>query len=407
MTLSATLDNQTGGDVSGWSYGVCHDSTMATVTAIGDGGGAANSTSTVNGGGPASFDETSIYTDGWTQGVVIDFIGCCVVASGTTGFLMATADYETTAGTAPGDYSVDYCGGVLGSPAVANVVVVAGASLALDAENSGTITIVDVPDPEWSYIGGNSTGNNYPAGGGIGGFSVNVGFSIAEIDHSGSGAAFPNDTQGFSMACGSDETLVTPTTLTMSLGFEADFAESNFFSNAWSLGVVYSFTGGTTLTFETATEVLSVDYDTVAGALAGVEGATPTPLAGNNTTGDPPVSNVVVFDGGSFAAEFVDGSIEFVGTVTNPFQRADSNDDGSVNIADVIWFLSEMFNMGTITDCALADDSNDDGLVDAADAVYTATYIFLGGAAPAAPFGSCGTVPGQTPADCVSYNSCP
>jgi hypothetical protein len=127
----------------------------------------------------------------------------------------------------------------------------------------------------------------------------------------------------------------------------------------------------------------------------------------NNSTGSPPVSNVVVFGGGSYSPNFTDGSIEFVGTVTNAFQRGDSNDDGVINIADIIWVLSEMFGGGPVTDCAIADDSNADGLNDAADAVYIATYVFLSGPAPAAPFGSCGIGAGQTPADCVSFNSCP
>jgi hypothetical protein len=406
VTLSATLDNS-GGDISGWSYGVCHPESIATASNIGDGDGAANSTSTVNNGVPASFDETSIYAGGWTQGVVIDFVGCCVVASGTTGFLMATADYTVDSAAAPGNYSIDYCGGTLGSPVVANVVVVNGGSVAPMVENSGTITVIDVPDPEWNYLGGTSAANNYPASAGIGGMSVAVGFSIQEKDNSSQGANFPNETQGFSMDCGNDGSLVTPIGVTMSLSFEADFAESNLYADAWTLGVVFSFAGGVTITFETASEVVSVEYQGVSGALAGVEGATSTPLAWNNDTGSPPVVNVVVFGGGSFPANFNNGSIEFVGTVTNDFHRADSNDDGIVNISDIIWLLAELFNGGPVTDCAKADDSNDDGTVDAADAVFTATYIFLGGAAPAAPFGTCGSDPGQTPADCVSYNSCP
>ncbi|MBT5737463.1 MAG: hypothetical protein HN891_06660 [Planctomycetes bacterium] len=406
VNLTATLDND-GGDISGWSWGLCHDELVATVSNIGDGGGAANSTSTVSNGDPASFNETSIYPGGFTQGVVIDFIGCCVVAGGTTGFLMATADYTVAGGVAPGDYSVEYCGGVLGAPPVANVVVVNGGSIPPAGENSGTITVVDVPDPEWNYLGGNSSGNHYPAGTGIGGLTVLVGFSIQEKDNSSQGASFPNATQGFSMGCGNDGSLVIPTAGSTSLGFEPDFAEFNFYPDAWILGVVYSFSGSQLALFDVTTEVISVAYDGVATALAGVEGATSTALVWNNSTGSPPVSNVVVFDSGGYSPNFIEGSIEFVGTVTNAFQRGDSNDDGVVNIADIIWMLSEMFGGRGFTDCAIADDSNADGMNDAADAVYTATYVFLEGPAPAAPFGSCGATAGQTPADCVSFNSCP
>ena len=58
------------------------------------------------------------------------------------------------------------------------------------------------------------------------------------------GGVFPNDTRGFSMGFANDDSLVTLVAVNVTLPFTADFAETNTFSNGWTVGVVYSFTGG-------------------------------------------------------------------------------------------------------------------------------------------------------------------
>ena len=189
----------------------------------------------------------------------------------------------------------------------------------------------------------------------------------------------------------------------VTLPFTADFAETNTFSNGWTVGVVYSFTGGVVLQFDAAIEVANVDYEGVAGALTGVEGTTSTPLTMDSGLGSPPVSNVVVVGGGSLPATGVEGSLEFTGTTTNPFISGDCNGDTIVNIADIVWSLAELFKAGPTANCEIACDVNLDGTHDAADPVYTANYIFLSGPAPAGP-ATCDTVAGQTPEDCLSDN---
>ena len=395
FTMTAVLDNNIG-DVQGWSYGLCHTASLATVDSVDDA-----DTATVKSGSPADFNEKSTFADGFTQGVVICFTGCAVIPSATTGFQMATGNYTaTTEGTG----SVGYCG-TLGSPPTAVVVVVGGASIP-PTESNGTLTIVGVPDPEFNFIAGSSAGNNYPAAGGIGGQTFNVGFSIEEVDNSASGGLFPSDSQGFSLGFASDDALVTPVAVNVTLPFTADFAEDSVFTNGWTLGVVYAFIGGVELQFDSAIEVVNVDYEGVAGALAGVEGTSTSPLTMDSGLGDPPVSNVVVVGGGSFGATGVSGSLEFTGTVTQPFNSGDCNGDTIVNIADIVWSLSELFGGGPSANCDIACDSNGDGSHDAADPVYTANYIFLSGPGPVGP-SDCGSVPGQTPEDCFSGNCAP
>ena len=395
FTMTAVLDNNLG-DVQGWSFGLCHTASLATIDSVDDA-----DTATVKNGSPADFNEKSTFTDGFTQGVVICFTGCAVIPGGTTGFQMATGNYTaTTEGTGV----VEFCG-TLGSPPTAVVVVVGGASVP-PVESNGILDIIGVPAPEFNYIAGSSTGNNYPAGSGIGGQTFNVGFSIEEVDNSASGGLFPSNTQGFSLGFANDDALVTPVVVNVTLPFSPDFAEAGLFTNGWTLGVVYAFTGGVELQFDSAIEVANVDYEGVAGALAGVEGTSTSPLTMDSGLGTPPVSNVVVVGGGSLPAVGVSGSLEFTGTVTQPFNSGDCNGDVIVNIADIVWSLSELFGGGPTANCELACDSNGDGSHDAADPIYTANYIFLMGPGPVGP-SDCGTVAGQTPEDCFSGNCAP
>jgi hypothetical protein len=395
FNIAATLDNSAGLDVQGWSYGVCNDAAAATPNQVNNEG-----TATVKNGAAADFNEKAIFPDGWTQGVVICFTGCAVLPAGTPTFVMASADY--TAGT-PGAYTFAFCS-TLGTPNVATVVVVGGGSIT-PTQNSASVDVGDDPcgTLSFDYIAPAAGNFNYPAESGLGGLSLSVDFSIGD-NYNPSVPCSPAVTQGFSMGCSNDPSLVTATAVNSLLPFAADFFESGLFANGWTIGVVYSFTGQNTLTFPAPAAVVSVDYAGVAGALATIEGATSSPLAWDSGLGTPPVSNVVVVGGGSIAANFSNGSLTFFGTTTLPFHGGDCNGDSITNIADIIWLLSQLFSGGPTSNCPIACDANGDGALDAADPIYIASYVFLGGPPPAGSAG-CDTVPAQTPADCT-VNTC-
>jgi hypothetical protein len=57
--------------------------------------------------------------------------------------------------------------------------------------------------------------------------------------------------------------------------------------------------------------------------------------------------------------------------------------------------------------CLDAADSNDSGVVDLSDAVYSLQFLFIGGPAPAAPFGACGMDGTEDGLDCVTFPICP
>ena len=385
-TLSMTLDN-IGQEIAGWSFGVCNDTNFVTVSSANSGAG----TETAKNGSAPDFNQIGIFPEGATQGVVLCFTGCAVVAD-VSGFEMLTVDYQSVSA---GATTVAFCD-TLGSPPVVTVIVVNGASLA-PTQNPGFLELVDPADPEYTYSAGSVSASYNPADGNA---SATVGISITETDNSGLGAPFPNATQGFSMGL-ANSAEVSPTNVTLDLGFDPDFGEIGLFAEGWTAGVVYSFTGGVTATFENSTEVISVDYET-AGSMAGNESGATATLSWSASLGSPPVANVMVVDGASLNAAFEDGAITMNPVVTIDFIRGDANADAKVNIADGIWIIYELFLNGPESNCSLASDANADGVADIADASFIFMYRFMNGMMPSAPFPDCGQVVDQTPEDCVS-----
>ena len=95
------------------------------------------------------------------------------------------------------------------------------------------------------------------------------------------------------------------------------------------------------------------------------------------------------------------------GGIDPDFVRGDTNQDGSISIADAINLLSVLFS-GAANDCMRALDIDDDGAANIADAVNLLGYLFSGGSQPEAPFPNCGQdlTPTPTPG-CVVFAGCP
>ena len=75
------------------------------------------------------------------------------------------------------------------------------------------------------------------------------------------------------------------------------------------------------------------------------------------------------------------------------YRRGDSNVDGTVNVADAVKVLGELF-LGQPIPCEAAGDVNGDAGRNVADAVFLLTYLFQPGATmPGAPFPDCGVAP--------------
>ena len=396
-TLGESFDQSTMLDVNqdaqGWSFGACHDSTLMTLDTVADGA----ATEIVNNGDTPDFNQVNVLVDGFTVGVVICGVGWAVLDAATGYEIHVASDTADAEGVS----ATDFCD-TLGAPPVETVIVVNGASVAPE-QISGSVEILatpPVPDPEFIFTAATET-INYDGNSGSSSFSVSV--QISETDNSASGADFPNETQGFSMGMAHDSAVMECTNVDVVLPFDADFAEGGIFPLGWTLGVVFSFTGGTTLGFTEPLDVAVADYSTVAGALSGT-GTTETALTWSEDLGSPPVANIVVVDGASLAPEMVDGSITFQPVFDQPFLRGNCNGNSGVDISDGIWMLQELHLGGPSGTCAEACDANGDSSYDTADAIYVIYYRLLDGPAPTAPFPDCGAVVGS---DCDATNYCP
>ena len=91
------------------------------------------------------------------------------------------------------------------------------------------------------------------------------------------------------------------------------------------------------------------------------------------------------------------------------FDRGDCNNDGSFNIADMIFLLGGLFSGGDPGTCDDACDTNDDGQRNIADAIAGLDALFGGGGLGLpSPFGVCGLDPTDSdPFDCFENAGCP
>ncbi len=89
------------------------------------------------------------------------------------------------------------------------------------------------------------------------------------------------------------------------------------------------------------------------------------------------------------------------------FRRGDCNDDGAVNISDVVFVLNSLFLPNSDRPCDDACDADDDGFVNLGDAMVALGLLFLGagGLPPPGPLG-CGVDPTGDQLDCAAVGLC-
>jgi len=89
------------------------------------------------------------------------------------------------------------------------------------------------------------------------------------------------------------------------------------------------------------------------------------------------------------------GGVNVVTMFNNPFHagpmnRGDCNNDGGIDLSDMVAMLNFAFLGGETPACLAACDFNDSGSIDVTTAVYGLGALFQGGAAIAPPTGACG-----------------
>ncbi|MGE3164375.1 MAG: hypothetical protein AB7O52_05695 [Planctomycetota bacterium] len=416
INTNVQFDNTGTRDVDGWSYGVCHDTAVLTVSS------AVNSSlvQTINAGMMPGFSSTTLLVDGATQGIVIDLFGAVKLAPGI-GYNFLDLGYDLHFGLTRIDPSigtqVSICN-ILGTPAVADVIVIGGVSIT-PTKVAGTVTSYQhgPEDTFTAFIGSafvtvSGTAPDSPT------VAVTAGYRDSDVAMDG-----PRDTQGFSMGVAHAGTYLTVTDLTPIGPLAATNAGAGpaFFTPnltpaggpGWTLGVVYNLMGAVFLQFSPAgTAVVQADYVVDNSSLNLVP---PMPqvvtelLSWTDGLGAPPVANVVALNGVSVRPLYEYGVVTITVLVISPqsFRRGDCNDDGAVDIADIV------ANIGLVTGsfpfaagCPGACDANDDGANDISDSVFIAGYQFQGGPPPPSPFPACGEEPGIDETNCV-YESCP
>lgn len=88
------------------------------------------------------------------------------------------------------------------------------------------------------------------------------------------------------------------------------------------------------------------------------------------------------------------------------FRRGDVNDDGVIDIGDVLGSLLHQFAGAPPPLCSRALDSDDSGQIDLADPVLLLHFLFLSGPAPASPFPACGIDETPDGLDCEPMPGC-
>lgn len=130
---------------------------------------------------------------------------------------------------------------------------------------------------------------------------------------------------------------------------------------------------------------------------------------GINGNGSVDLSNRVVIGGNSVIPAMLPEGHVCV-PLHAQFVRGDVNNDGIVNIADIIFSLLYLFADGPDPVCEDTVDCDDDGLINVTDPVFLTLYIFQGGIAPPSPFPGCGLepVPDDDGFDCfLPTTACP
>jgi len=389
------LDNSLGG-VQGFVVAVTHDSAGITLEAISLG------EATLSTG--AEFEITNIYTEGGTLGVVMDFnapFDGQTIPIGT-GTHIATYTYSCNDSniyvegeTAPPASSspLALADGVLGAPALSNVIVVGGLSVSpLKTDGTFTCEPVGVPAEDtclWMETQFDTAEGNYAYLGQTGdlcfyykdnddyiqGFTFTVCYDCDLTIH--------EDSWEFN---GSILDQVGIEYLAVQVDDDCSDGETGELIVALLLDALPPFEGQTlpqTTDLNEGRLLVGKMRVTVDDTAECDEEQLIYWCNDINGNGDVYLYNNVVIDYESIQVyERFDTSVYVV--PEEIFQRGDCNSDDKVDLADSATMLANQFN-GLPILCPDACDSNDDGVLNMADSVYLLNWLFKFGPIPPAP----------------------
>ncbi len=412
--------------VQGWSYGVAHDASLLTLSAVTFDG------TDAQGVFMGGFNQTRLIEEGganigFIQAVVLTFGGDAQIPTDQAFFSLALASY--TAGACPGGATEDVPAAiefseelaVPGSPPVEINVTVSGVSAPFNTITTSAVLACqgDVEPPAGLTIAFNDDNNDLVA-------DASSTLDVNVLLSSGGGAT---DAQGWSYGVALDPAAITATAgapgadaAALNGGNGPDFVSydlADMSADGSAMGVTV---GVVISTAAPATEVLSIGdgetkhIDTITVRSTAVLAAdSTTQLSFNGTMGDfegrDPIEIIVVVGGQDVTPDSTSTKTINLMAGAPPdtplFIRADANNDARVDIADGIWIIGMLFYGTEMTACTPAADANDDNSVDMSDAIYMFQYQLQPGAtpgnlfpAPAAPFPNCGPSADATLENC-------
>ncbi|HIG05739.1 MAG TPA: hypothetical protein EYQ08_08440 [Planctomycetes bacterium] len=217
--------------------------------------------------------------------------------------------------------------------------------------------------------------------------------------------------QGYSLGLGNDSTLLMPIIATNLLvppgGHGVDFDQIAILPEGVTEGVVLSFPGLYTISFETETDLLGIEYQLMDGPLTGATTTTSTSLDFVDTLGSPPVDISIVIEGASYPPSLASGAVTLTPHDGAPLIRGDASQDGTLDLADGVGILQYLF-IGAAADCLDALDANDSGNVSITDAIRVLCALYCSGSPPPeSPFPGCGFDSTADSLGCLSYPGCP
>lgn len=182
-----------------------------------------------------------------------------------------------------------------------------------------------------------------------------------------------------------------------------DFNQRDIFDGGWTVSVVF-FGPGTVFLPAGSSELNRATYEVLE------EGAAEfAPILLCGSLGTPPTGIQFVTPGG-FAVDPSEVERISGGIQVNPvlaFRRGDTNDDGSLNLADPVFLLERLFYGGAPLACRSAGDADDSGALDIADVIVLLGVMFYGEGPLASPGMICGLDPTPDELDCMFVANCP
>ena len=405
------LLSNSSGAVQGYVLAVAHDSALISLQGITLGA------ETLAAGAELVVPE--LYSNGGTLGVVLDFESPFegqTIATGVDNHIASftySSNQVIESPDPPITTAIELVNGQLGSPALDNVIVVAGLSISPALED-GTVTLLDIVIPVNDtafYIGQRDfpeTGTN----GGLGFPGQEIEFCFFYSD--------PNDNiQGLQMAVCYDDLLLIDGTFTIEgsiadelgaefVNYQIDNDDNDGDGRELVAGILMDalppFENQQLPSTSEPLMIACVQAEVDAGATCG-DSFSIDFCDGINGNGMVPINNLVVIEYQSVQSfERYGATYEIIPVPA--FQRGDCNTDTKVDLADAATVIASQFQ-GYGVGCLDACDANDDSVINLADSVYLLNFLFkFGPPTPAPGAYTPGADPTEDDLDCALPASC-